>query len=106
MAAGVLFDHRSNLLRKTAHYRPMAIALGRAGEAYWDGRAYCKSLDRFFRSSRSLYAQEDMAESLNMLSFAMEVARDCDQESLRQNVRDLFKEIKEMTEIIPEEKSE
>jgi len=41
-----------------------------------------------------------------MLSFAMEVARDCDQESLRQNVRDLFKEIKEMTEIIPEEKSE
>ena len=101
MAAGVLFDHRSDLLRKTAHYRPMAIALGRAGEAYWDGRAYCKSLDRFFRSARSLYAQEDMAESLNMLSFAMEVARDCDQESLRQNVRDLFEEIRGTMEGLP-----
>ena len=106
MAAGAVFDHRTNLLRQIAHYRPMAIALGRAGEAYWDGGAYCKSLDRFFRAARSLFAQEDMAESLNMLSFAMEVSRDCDQESLRQNVRELFEEIKEAVKIIPEEKSE
>ncbi len=103
MAAGGLFDHRADLLRETAHYRPMAIALGRAGEAYWDGRAYCKSLDRFFRAARSLFAQADTTESLNMLSFAMEVSRDCDHESLRQNVRELFEDIKETVKIIPEE---
>lgn len=106
MAAGVLYDRRADLLRQIAHYRPMAIALGSAGESYWDGRAYCKSLDRFFRAARSLFAQDDPLEALNMLNFAMEVARDCDQESLRQNLRELFEEIKESVEIIPEEISE
>jgi len=84
----------------------MAISLGRAGEAYWDGRAYCRSLNRFFRAARSLFAQEDMVESLNMLSFAMEVSRDCDQESLRQEVRELFDKIRETVEVVPEENGE
>jgi len=106
LAAGGIFDHRADLLRQTAHYRPMAIALGRAGEAYWDGRAYCRSLNRFFRAARSLFAQEDMVESLNMLSFAMEVSRDCDQESLRQEVRELFDKIRVTVEVVPEENSE
>jgi len=106
MAAGDIFDHRADLLRQTAHYRPMAIALGRAGEAYWDGRAYCLSLNRFFRAARSLFAQEDMLESLNMLRFAMEVSRDCDQESLRQEVRELFDKIRERVEVVPEENGE
>jgi len=106
MAAGGIFDHRADLLRQTAHYRPMAIALGRAGEAYWDGRAYCRSLNRFFRAARSLFAQEDMVESLNMLSFAMEVSRDCAQESLRQEVRELFDEIRGSLADLPVENNE
>lgn len=100
-AAGSAFDRRSELLRQVEQYRAMAITLGRAGEAYRDSGAYCQSLDRFFRSARSLFAQGDPTGSLIMIESALEVARNCEEESLRQRFRDLFEEIKEAVEDIP-----
>ncbi|MEA1928873.1 MAG: tetratricopeptide repeat protein [Candidatus Auribacterota bacterium] len=99
--AGSAFDRRVALLREGEQYRAMSVALGRAGEAYRDSGDYCRSLDRFFRSARSLFAQEDPAESLLMIEAALEVAWNCEEETLREQVRKLFNDIKEAVAVLP-----
>ena len=105
-AAGAAFDHRADLLRKGGHYRGMAVVLGRAGDAYWDGRAYREALYRFFRSSRSLLAQEDPAAALLMIKSALDVAVECPRDPILRQVRGLFNEIKVALEATSSERSE
>jgi tetratricopeptide (TPR) repeat protein len=104
--AGSSFDRRADILRDEAHYSVMAIALGRAGEAYRNGGEDCKALDRFFRSARSLFAQEDTTGALIMIESALEVTRNCEEESLRQQVRELFDEIRDSVDDLPAENNE
>lgn len=94
--AAEAFDRQAALLRKEQRYPAMALSLGRAGEAYRKDGASCRSLDRFFRSGRSLFAQGDTSGSLEMIQSAMEAAVDCDQELPREQVRELFNEIRDV----------
>ncbi len=92
--AGAAFDRQADLLRRAARYEAMARALGRAGDAYRRAGDFCRAGDRFFRSARSLFARGDIPASLEMIAPAMETGEQCEQESLREEVRGLFEAIR------------
>lgn len=99
--AGIAFDRWADFMRKGEQYNTMSVALGKAGAAYQKAENYCASLDRYFRSARSLYAQEDQVAALKMIEAALEVAPECEDESSREQIRNLFLEIKGEAGLVP-----
>jgi tetratricopeptide (TPR) repeat protein len=60
--AAVAFDRAAALFQGAKHYRDMALALRRAGEAYREAGDTQNAADRLFRAQRSLAAQGEKAE--------------------------------------------
>jgi len=60
--AAAAFDRAAALLQEAKHYRDMALALRRAGEAYREAGDMQRAEDRLFRAKRSLAAQGEKAE--------------------------------------------
>jgi tetratricopeptide (TPR) repeat protein len=60
--AAAAFDRAAALFQKATHYRDMALALQRAGEAYQEAGDTQRAEDRLFRAKRSLAAQGERAE--------------------------------------------
>ncbi len=96
--AAAEFDREADLARKAGKYHDMALALGRGGQAYLDAGVLLPASDRFYRSARSLYAQQDLPGALKMIQPALDAAKAAnDDESLRRIIT-LFKDIKEDVE--------
>jgi tetratricopeptide (TPR) repeat protein len=62
MEAAAAFDRATALFQTAKHYRDMALALQRAGEAYWEAGDRQHAEDRLSRATRSLAAQAEKTE--------------------------------------------
>jgi len=60
--AAAAFDRAAALFQEAKHYRDMALALRRAGEAYQETGDTQRAEDRLFRAKRSLAAQGEKTE--------------------------------------------
>jgi tetratricopeptide (TPR) repeat protein len=96
--AGGEFDRQAGLYRKAGKHRAMALALGRAGQAYAEANDPFHAGDRFYRSARSLFAQGDDVGALRMLEGGLAAAeKSQDEDSIARAVA-LFKEIRKRTD--------
>ena len=92
------YDRQADCYRRAGKYRDMALSLGAAGQAYLNSNILVPSVDRFYRSARSLYAQGDELAALKMVEAALASGEQAgDQESLVRT-RALFEEIKKEVE--------
>lgn len=92
------YDRQADDYRRAGKYRDMALALGSAGQAYLDASALQPSVDRFYRSARSLHAQGDELAALKMVEAAIASGEKAgDQDSLLRT-KALFDEIKKQVE--------
>ena len=92
------YDRQADSYKRAGKYRDMALSLGSAGQAYLDANILVPSVDRFYRSARSLHAQGDELAALKMVEAAIASGEKAgDQESLMRT-KALFEEIKEQVE--------
>lgn len=91
---GAEYDREANLYRKAGKYRDMALALGRAGEAYSVAQQPAVAGDRFYRGARSLYAQGNQVEALKMIQTALESAEKSGDTGAVARMAGLFEEIR------------
>jgi tetratricopeptide (TPR) repeat protein len=72
--AGRAFDREADLWRATGRLRDVARALERAGEAYGRAGVADRAAERYFRSARSRFAQEEVEAARSLLERALELA--------------------------------
>lgn len=96
--AGNEFDRQAGLYRKAGKHRAMALALGRAGQAYTEANDPFHAGDRFYRSARCLFAQGDDVGALKMLDAGLAAAEKSQDEDSIARAAALFKEIRKRTE--------
>ena len=88
------YDRQADYCKRAGKYRDMALSLGSAGQAYLDANILLPSVDRFYRSARSLFAQGDDLAALKMVEAALAAGeKSGDQDSLMRT-KALFDEIK------------
>lgn len=92
------YDRQADYYKRAGKYHDMAVSLGSAGQAYLDANILLPSVDRFYRSARSLYAQGDELTALKMIESALASGEKAgDQDSLLRT-KALFDEIKKQVE--------
>lgn len=96
--AATEFDRQANLYKKAGRYRPMAQALGRAGQAFAEANDPFHAGDRFYRSARSLFAQGDDVGALKMMDAGLAAAEKCSDKDSIERTAALFKEIRKKAE--------
>jgi tetratricopeptide (TPR) repeat protein len=89
------FDREAAFQQKAHRYPEMARALDRAGQAYQAAGNHAGAADRWYRASRSRYAQKDAAGALKLIDAAMKAATDSGQKGLQGQVSALFEMIRE-----------
>lgn len=95
--AAAEFDLEAGLCRGAGKYRDMAMALGRAGQAFGEADQASVSADRYHRAARSLFAQGDELAALKMVESALKAAEKAgDQDAILRTVA-LFDEIRAAT---------
>ena len=96
--AAAEFDSEADLCRDAGKYRDMAMALGRAGQAYADADNAAAAADRFHRAARSFFAQGDELASLKMIESALKSAEKAGDKAALLRTTSLFEEIKKQVE--------
>jgi tetratricopeptide (TPR) repeat protein len=92
------YDRQADYYKRAGKYHEMALSLGTAGQAYLDANILLPSVDRFYRSARSLYAQGDELAALKMIEAALAAGEKAgDQDSLMRT-KALFDEIKKQVD--------
>ncbi len=88
------FDREAQLLREAGHYRTMAGALKRAGDAYHRAILAGEAADRWFRAARTIFTLGDVPQARDLATKAMGAAEEATDQSLQERTRSLLKEIR------------
>ena len=92
------YDRQADLCKRAGKFRDMALSLGAAGQAYLDANSLVPSVDRFYRSARSLYAQGDELAALKMVEAALTSGEKAGDQDSVMRTKALFDEIKKKVE--------
>jgi tetratricopeptide (TPR) repeat protein len=87
------FDNEATLLRKAERHREMVRALRSAAAAYMSAGDTRAGADRFFRASRSMFAQGEREEALKLGKMALSAAEAADDQLAIARTRALLDEI-------------
>lgn len=97
IAAAAAFEQEADIWRGAKQYRRMAIAMGRAAEAYKAGGATKPALERFYLAARSLAAQGDDVGALKLIQSALDGVEETADKTQMQLIANLFEEINART---------
>jgi tetratricopeptide (TPR) repeat protein len=88
------FDREAEFLREAGHYRTMADALKRAGDAYHRAILAGEAADRWFRAARTIFTLGDVPQARDLATKAMGAAEEATDQSLQERTRSLLEEIR------------
>ena len=87
------FDREAEFLREAGHYRTMADALIRAGDAYHRAFLEGEAADRWFRAARTIFTLGDSPQARDLAAKALGAATETKDQSLQERTRSLLEEI-------------
>jgi len=87
------FDREAQFLREAKHYRTMADALQRSGEAYHRAFLEGEAADRWFRAARTIFTLGDSPQARDLAAKALGAATETKDQSLQERTRSLLEEI-------------
>ncbi len=95
--SAVAYEREVEVWRKARQFRRMALAMGRAGDAYKAAGAAGPALERYYLAARSLAAQGDDLAALKRIESAMDLAEQRPDSQEAKLLALLFEEIKART---------